>query len=68
MKMERMVYKLVFAKYASLNLLKKLYYAKDVKCLSRKKLKINKSLGIIHDAFGRDAGIGRQAALRRQCL
>lgn len=41
------VYQLKFAKSDSLKLLKKIYYDKDTTCLSRKRLKIEKALGII---------------------
>ena len=40
-------YKLKYAKAESLKILNKLYYHKNVICLSRKRLKIKKALGII---------------------
>jgi len=40
-------YQLKYAKADSLKLLRKIYYAQENICLSRKRLKINKSLGII---------------------
>ena len=41
------VFELVFAKKDSLKLLNNLYYKNNITCLSRKKFKIMKSLGII---------------------
>lgn len=41
------IYQLKYAKYESLKLLKKIYYNKNVICLNRKRLKIEKALGII---------------------
>lgn len=41
------VYQLKYAKSESLKLLKRVYYDKDVTCLNRKRLKIEKALGII---------------------
>ncbi|MBI3046330.1 MAG: LAGLIDADG family homing endonuclease [Candidatus Harrisonbacteria bacterium] len=42
------VYQLKYAKAESLKLLPKLYYSKDVICLSRKRIKIEKALAIIN--------------------
>ncbi len=47
------VFSLTYAKNASLILLKKIYYKKDLVCLKRKRLKIKASLGII----ARQAGV-----------
>lgn len=41
------IYQLKYAKKESLKLLKKIYYDKNVICLNRKRLKIEKALGII---------------------
>lgn len=41
------VYQLRYAKSDSVKLLRKIYYKRDVICLSRKRLKIEKGLGII---------------------
>jgi hypothetical protein len=38
---------LKYAKADSLKIIKKMYYSPNVKCLSRKKLKINRILGIV---------------------
>ena len=45
-------YTLKYAKKSSELLLKKIYYNKNLICLSRKLLKINQSLGIIHKEAG----------------
>ena len=58
------VFRLLYAKKASLILHNKLYYQNNLPSLSRKKFKISRSLGIIKRT-SRDAGIGRQATLRR---
>lgn len=59
--------RLNFAKKNTLKLLGKMYYKKNLPCLIRKSFKIKQILGIIEN-ISRGAGIGRQAALRRQCL
>lgn len=41
------IYQLKYAKNESIKLLKKIYYNKNVTCLYRKRLKIEKALGII---------------------
>ena len=41
-------YQLKYAKTESLKLLPKLYYNKDVNCLSRKRIKIEKALAVIN--------------------
>lgn len=43
----RSVYQLLYAKRASVVLLKRLYYKENLPCLSRKRFKINQALGII---------------------
>ena len=43
----RSVFQLVYAKKASILLLKNIYYSKDVSCLSRKRFKIEQALSII---------------------
>ena len=45
-------YQLVYAKRSSVILLKKMYYASDVMCLSRKRFKIETALGIIREHAG----------------
>ena len=60
------IFRLLFAKKASINLLSKLYYKNGLPCLKRKRQKIFKAINLIEN-ISRDAGIGRQAALRRQC-
>lgn len=45
----RSAYLLSYGKYASLRLIKKMYYKQDLVCLKRKKFKIDQSLGIIED-------------------
>ena len=49
---ERSLYHLIYAKGASLVLLSKLYYKPNILYLSRKKDKIDRSLGIIHKQAG----------------
>jgi len=44
---KKSIYQLKYAKGESLKILKKMYYSKDVVCLSRKRLKIEKALAII---------------------
>ena len=46
-KRNRSVYVLVFSKRASINLMKIIYYRKNLICMKRKKFKIRKALGII---------------------
>lgn len=41
-----------FAKYASIELVKKIYYRTNIPCLKRKRLKIKQSLGIINRLAG----------------
>lgn len=48
------IYRLVFAKYASLKLLEFMYYDDGVVCLKRKKFKIDKALGIIDGSIERE--------------
>ena len=60
------IFRLLFAKKASINLSNKLYYRKDLPCLERKRQKIFRAIDIVRN-ISRDAGTGRQAALRRQC-
>ena len=45
-------YQLVYAKQSSLVLLRIIYYKKNLICLTRKKFKIEKALGIIHKNAG----------------
>ncbi|MEX2514607.1 MAG: hypothetical protein WD335_00555 [Candidatus Paceibacterota bacterium] len=44
---ERRIFQLKFAKEESFKILKKIYYTEDIVCLSRKRLKIEKALGIM---------------------
>ncbi|MEK7604407.1 MAG: hypothetical protein AAB442_01260 [Patescibacteria group bacterium] len=44
---KRVIFQLKYAKADSLKLLRKMYYSKKVLCLSRKRLKIEKMLGIV---------------------
>jgi len=46
-KRNKSVYVLVFSKRASINLMKIIYYRKNLICMKRKKFKIRKALGII---------------------
>ena len=45
----RTAYQLYFGKYASVRLIEKIYYKPNLIYLSRKKFKIDQSLGIIHE-------------------
>jgi hypothetical protein len=47
----RITYQLKYAKRESLMILPKLYYAKNIPCLSRKRLKINDALATIGRRF-----------------
>lgn len=49
---DRSSYQLRFAKRNSILLLAKMYYKEDIPCLARKRSKILKSLGIIHQQAG----------------
>lgn len=48
---QKSIYQLKYAKTESLKILNKMYYDKNVICLSRKRLKIEKALGIIDIYF-----------------
>ncbi len=47
----KIVFQLKYAKADSIRILKKMYYSRNVVCLSRKRLKINKMLGIVGESL-----------------